>query len=549
MKLSIPADIYLSAHPQTDDDERAFRRMHGDEGYLINADKEGIDGMRQYLESATARADKKTVRVLERVIAAMEGNDDTPVPSFEAFHAAVTTYLRTNNSDGLIYVRKDDGLMYPELVTFIGYHQPDRNNAARVTIHTAYIGIDSESNKHPLRPQTSRHAFYAADVARLRPSAALEKRRLYRATPKLNAAHAASLERFDKLLRDSFGKTLTLHGQSLQANESRGYYRRELPDGSIQARKVIHDIAAHELPNRDAAADSILSEDGDGQLPLPVHPVLRVFDLKSHEFYWAHSDYLQVYQYDHSLGDKLVLPASHRDLLNILTTDLDAFIGDVIEGKSAGNIILCKGMPGVGKTLTAEVYSELIDKPLYSVHAGNLGTSAESIANELRIIFDRVTRWNCVLLLDEADVFVAQRGDNIEQNAIVAEFLRTMEYFGGLMFMTTNRPDSIDDAILSRCAAVIGYEPPNPDDAARIWRVMATNFRADQRLSESVLKELVAAFAGITARDIKMLLRLALRVSTAHKEPLTLDLFRRCAMFRALPSNLKAELATVQSHS
>ena len=244
-----------------------------------------------------------------------------------------------------------------------------------------------------------------------------------------------------------------------------------------------------------------------------------------------------------------MLPASHRDLLNILTTDLDAFIGDVIEGKSAGNIILCKGVPGVGKTLTAEVYSELIEKPLYSVHAGNLGTTAESIAKELRVIFDRVTRWNCVLLLDEADVFVTQRGDNIEQNAIVAEFLRTMEYFGGLMFMTTNRPDSIDDAILSRCAAVIGYEPPTPDDAARIWRVMAANFGADQRLSESVLKKLVSTFDGITARDIKMLLRLALRVSTAHKEPLTVDLFRRCAMFRALPSNIKDNLAADPSRS
>src|SRR3546814_11971372 len=90
----------------------------------------------------------------------------------------------------------------------------------------------------------------------------------------------------------------------------------------------------------------------------------------SHEFYWVHSDYMTPYAFDKSLRDKLVLPQSHRDLLDILTQDLGAFTGDVIEGKSAGNTILCKGIPGVGKTLTDEVYAELIESALYSVHSG-----------------------------------------------------------------------------------------------------------------------------------------------------------------------------------
>ncbi len=128
----------------------------------------------------------------------------------------------------------------------------------------------------------------------------------------------------------------------------------------------------------------------------------------------------------------------------------------------------------------------------------------------------------------------------------MAEFLRSMEYFSGLMFMTTNRPSEIDDAILSRCAAVIGYQPPNQEDATRIWRVMLDNYGAANRLTESVLKELVQVFDGITARDIKMLLRLALRVSDAQREPLSVDLFRRCAMFRALPSNVAKALNSPQ---
>jgi len=51
-----------------------------------------------------------------------------------------------------------------------------------------------------------------------------------------------------------------------------------------------------------------------------------------------------------------------------------------------------------------------------------------------------------------------KNNDDINRNAIVAEFLRVLEYFELLMFMTTNRPDDIDDAIVQRCAAIIRYE-------------------------------------------------------------------------------------------
>jgi len=106
------------------------------------------------------------------------------------------------------------------------------------------------------------------------------------------------------------------------------------------------------------------------------------------------------------------------------------------------------------------------------------------------------------------------------------------------MFMTTNRPDDIDDAIVSRCAAVIAYSLPEADLRARIWKVMSDNFEAG--LSEELIAELVEAFNMISSRDIKMLLRLTLRVSMAKDEPLSRDLFRKCAIFRGIPIETKA---------
>ena len=81
-----------------------------------------------------------------------------------------------------------------------------------------------------------------------------------------------------------------------------------------------------------------------------------------------------------------------------------------------------------------------------------LNRGKESIAVDLKSDEGREL---VLRLLDEADVFVLERGLDLVQNAIVAEFLRTLEYFDGLLFLTTNRMNGVDEAILARCAAVI----------------------------------------------------------------------------------------------
>jgi hypothetical protein len=52
---------------------------------------------------------------------------------------------------------------------------------------------------------------------------------------------------------------------------------------------------------------------------------------------------------------------------------------------------------------------------------GDLGVSAAQIEKELEQKFHLAQRWNCVLLLDEADVFLTQRtrGD-INHNSLVS---------------------------------------------------------------------------------------------------------------------------------
>jgi hypothetical protein len=517
-------------------DREHAKHMRGDREHTIDTADLDEDALQDLIAAATAVADGKTARAAESILLARAGNFDKVVPNFKAFRDVLRAYLLKDMIDGWVYVSKHDGKMYPELVTEIAFDSGQSMRGAphpTVNVHTVSYGYSTDGNyRSKFGVQRNTHTFSPQDAARRRIADILSGSGIFKETQALKDAHVASLARHREVTQGAFAEQFRVTG-GVYVYEEDNYSRRGTP---IKNRRVIHDLPASECGAVQLHIESDLFDrhpTAQGVGAIPEHPIVRAFDLRTHEFFWVHADTMSPYAYDKSLRDKLILPQSHRDLLDVLTTDLGAFVDDIIEGKSAGNVILCKGIAGVGKTLTAEVYAELIERPLYSIHSGNLGTTAEDIDKNLQVVFQRSKRWNCVLLLDEADVFVVKRGaNNIQQNAIVAEFLRTLEYFDGLMFMTTNRPDDIDDAIVSRCAAIIGYEPPAKEGAALIWKVMATQYGAE--MPTELLHGLLELFPIIAPRDIKMLLRLALRVSTKRTEPLDLDTFRRCAMFRAI---------------
>lgn len=98
------------------------------------------------------------------------------------------------------------------------------------------------------------------------------------------------------------------------------------------------------------------------------------------------------------------------------------------------------------------------------VSASELGRSATELEERLPLIFKRASKWNALLLLDKADVFLKKRAiSNIHRNALVYVFLRTLEYYQGIMFFTTNRVKEIDAAIASRIHFKIQYANLGPD--------------------------------------------------------------------------------------
>ena len=271
------------------------------------------------------------------------------------------------------------------------------------------------------------------------------------------------------------------------------------------------------------------SEVNEEKYLIPTHPFIICFDTDLHKWLDVHVNNLTPYVYDDKVADKLILPEETKDLVSILIESANEEMEDIIKGKTGGTIIICTGIPGTGKTLTAEVSSEKMKRPLYVVQASQLGLDGEELEKNLKLSLTRATRWGALLLIDEADVYIYQRGTDIEQNAIVGTFLRVLEYYRGILFMTSNRGDLIDDAILSRATAHIGYEIPNNDEAKQIWRVLADQFEI--KLKDEIIDSFVDNFPGLVGRDMKRCLKLMRRLGKSQKKEVNLDLLKNVSKF------------------
>lgn len=217
--------------------------------------------------------------------------------------------------------------------------------------------------------------------------------------------------------------------------------------------------------------------------------------------------------------ERLVLDAELKQTMLALVKHAGHAFTDVVDGKGGGTIFLLHGPPGQGKTLSAETIAEVLERPLYAISIGELGTTPEALEERLREILDLATRWNAVLLLDEADIFLERRNErDVVRNAMVGVFLRLLEYHDGVLFLTTNRVRQFDPAFHSRVSLAIHYPAADASHRAAIWASLLRASRLEH------LDAAAFASADLNGRQIKNVLRLAqtlarsegVEVSEAH---------------------------------
>ncbi|KAI1822693.1 P-loop containing nucleoside triphosphate hydrolase protein [Xylaria intraflava] len=257
-------------------------------------------------------------------------------------------------------------------------------------------------------------------------------------------------------------------------------------------------------------------------------PRVKGFHLSAKEWCELNVDEIEDVQWDDSPYDNLVLPDGERELV-FAFADRPRFskqgFDDFVAHKGEGIIILLCGPPGVGKTLTAEAVAEKSRAPLYIVSASDLGSTAASVDKGLSNALECCQLWDAVLLIDEADIFLESRdSNNLQRNELVSIFLRRLEYYRGLMFLTTNRSTAIDSAFRSRIDLILPYVDLDEANRRRIWANFIRKLRQEvASISDTDLDEL--AKAPLNGREIKNTIKTALVLANTDK-PLRLKHLR-----------------------
>jgi SpoVK/Ycf46/Vps4 family AAA+-type ATPase len=224
----------------------------------------------------------------------------------------------------------------------------------------------------------------------------------------------------------------------------------------------------------------------------------------------------------------LVLPGDRKHLLQSLVEAHHKEVGfdDFIKGKGHGLVVNLFGPPGVGKTFSAEATSEHVQRPLYVVGGGDLGTSAAALDSALERIFDVATAWKAIVLIDEADVFLEQRSlHDLERNAMVAVFLRHVEYYRGILFLTTNRVKAFDEAFLSRIHVALHFSELSEESKEQVWAAFIAKMGdCAKGVTKEQIKEL--ARRDINGRQIKNAARTAHSLAVAKGEDVCFEHLR-----------------------
>ena len=105
--------------------DKVARDEDNSRGYVISTDMEiessqlSFDALKDIAHVAKALGDDKSMRAIEAILLARDGQFDAVIPNFQAFSAVLESYLKDTLIDGWIYLKKPDDKFYPALVTYI----------------------------------------------------------------------------------------------------------------------------------------------------------------------------------------------------------------------------------------------------------------------------------------------------------------------------------------------------------------------------------------------------------------------------------------------
>ena len=147
------------------------------------------------------------------------------------------------------------------------------------------------------------------------------------------------------------------------------------------------------------------------------------------------------------------------------------------------------GPSGTGKTLTATLLGKEFKRPVFRVNLSQVVSKyiGETEKN-LEKIFNQAENKEWILLFDEADALFGKRtstksSNDRYANQEVSYLLQRVESFDGLVILTSNFKNNIDDAFLRRFNSIVKFSKPNLEERTKLWiKTKPKNIEIDQKL-------------------------------------------------------------------
>lgn len=192
-----------------------------------------------------------------------------------------------------------------------------------------------------------------------------------------------------------------------------------------------------------------------------------------------------------------------------LNCDCDiAGLAKALQREQSGRLCFY-GPPGTGKTAFAQHLAQTMDRPLLVRRASDLlskwvGENEHNIA----AMFAEARGEKAILLLDEADSFLQQRGNaqGSWEVTLVNEMLTQMEHFEGVFLASTNLIEQFDLASLRRFDCKIRFDYLRPEQAWLLFQDTARTLGFDRI---AAVMDRVLRLGPLTPGDFALVIRQA----------------------------------------
>lgn len=148
------------------------------------------------------------------------------------------------------------------------------------------------------------------------------------------------------------------------------------------------------------------------------------------------------------------------------------------------------GPPGTGKTLTATLIGAELGMDVYRIDLSSMvskyiGETEKNLAS----LFDQAMNKKWVLFFDEADALFGSRSQvtsshDKHANQEVSYLLQRLEDYPGIVILSTNLKDNIDEAFSRRFQSLVYFPMPDAAQRLQLWQKMLNGIIATEDLSE-----------------------------------------------------------------